>query len=133
MQRKFEHMGIILLSTVHDLIPHEAKKVWYKQIRHKVIYKRLEENIEHAKYLLTNSMAQYSELKAMFPSAQIVFHAFPTLVTNEIKTGKDIPQEMQNVSKPYILFFGRIEEYKGISILYDAFCNNNSTMHRAWF
>ena len=126
MQRKFEHMGITLLSTVHDLIPHEAKKVWYKQIRHNIIYKRLDENIKHAKYLLTNSMAQYSELKAMFPSAQIVFHAFPTLVTNEIKTGKDIPQEMQNVSKPYILFFGRIEEYKGISILYDAFCNNKA-------
>ena len=110
MQRKFEHMGITLLSTVHDLIPHEAKKVWYKQIKHNIIYKRLGENIKHAKYLLTNSMAQYSELKAMFPSAQIVFHAFPTLVTNEIKTGKDIPQEMQNVSKPYILFFGQKNE-----------------------
>ena len=32
-----------------------------------------------------------------------------------------MPEELKGLDKPYILFFGRIEAYKGISILYHAF------------
>lgn len=121
MQRSFEKKGIIVLSTVHDLDTHEAKKAWYKMLRHKIVYKRLADNLVYAKHLVTNSMEQYSKLKNRFPQKQVYYHSFPSLVSKDIIDGHDVPVELDGVNKPYILFFGRIEEYKGISFLYNAF------------
>lgn len=121
MQYKYEGMGIVILSTVHDLEPHEAKKAWYKMLRQRIIYKRLAENLMMAKYLVTNSMEQYQILKKQYPDKEIAFHSFPSLVTNDIRNGHDEPKELKKLNKPYILFFGRIEEYKGIHLLYKAF------------
>lgn len=121
MQRKFDAMGVIVLSTVHDLLPHEVKKAWYKMLRQNVMYKRLNDNLQEAKYLVTNSMEQYHNLKAQFADKEITFHSFPSLVTDEIVNGHDVPMELKGLTKPYILFFGRIEEYKGIHLLYKAF------------
>ena len=121
MQRKFDAMGVTVLSTVHDLEPHEAKKAWYKMLRQNVMYKRLNDNLQEAKYLVTNSMEQYHNLKAQFADKEITFHSFPSLITNEIVNGHDVPMELKGLTKPYILFFGRIEEYKGIHLLYKAF------------
>ncbi len=122
MQHKYEDMGITVLSTVHDLEPHEAKKAWHKMLRQRIIYKRLNDNLQGAQYLVTNSMAQYENLKSRFSDKELTFHSFPSLVTKAITNGHDMPPEMKLVTKPYILFFGRIEEYKGISLLYEAFC-----------
>lgn len=121
MQRKFEDSGIVVLSTVHDLYPHEAKKAWYKMWRQHILYKRLAENLKEARYLVTNSLNQYEELKRFYPDKQVTFHSFPSLVTNEIVAGNEVPKELRGIQKPYILFFGRIEEYKGIHLLYQAF------------
>lgn len=121
MQRKMEEIGLAVLSTVHDLEPHEARKSWYKMIKQNIIYKRLHKNLLEAKYLVTNSMEQYEKIKAGYPDKTLTFHSFPSLVTNEIINGKDVCSELRELSKPYILFFGRIEEYKGISLLYNAF------------
>lgn len=121
IQHDLEKQGITVLSTVHDLQPHEAKKAWYKILRQNVIYKRLNDNLQVAKYIVTNSMEQYHNLKVQFPDKQITFHSFPSLVTMEIMKGHDVPEELKSLNKPYILFFGRIEEYKGIRLLYKAF------------
>lgn len=121
MQRKYEGKDITVLSTVHDLEPHEAKKAWYKMLRQRITYKRLAENLMEAKYLVTNSMGQYQILKKQYPDKEITFHSFPSLVTNDIKNGHDAPKELTKLDKSYILFFGRIEEYKGIYLLYKAF------------
>lgn len=121
IQRRLESQGITVLSTVHDLQPHEAKKAWYKMLRQNIMYKRLNENLQVAKYLVTNSMEQFRNLKNQYPDKEITFHSFPSLVTKEIVDGHDEPEELKSLSKPYILFFGRIEEYKGIHLLYKAF------------
>ena len=121
MQHKYENMGITVLSTVHDLQPHEAKKAWYKMLRQDIMYRRLNDNLQGAKYLVTNSMEQYQNLKKHYPNKEITYHSFPSLVTKEIVNGRDAPEELKNLDKPYILFFGRIEEYKGIHVLYKAF------------
>jgi len=123
-QEKFENKGIQVLSTVHDLYPHEAKKVWYKQFRQNLSYKRLKENLLVAQLLVTNSHEQYEKLNNLFPEKKVYFHEFPSLVTPEITNGKKVPHELKDFNKPYILFFGRIEEYKGIRLLYAAFCKN---------
>ena len=109
MQRKFDNIGVIVLSSVHDLQPHEAKKAWYKMLRQNVMYKRLNDNLQEAKYLVTNSMEQYHNLKVQFTDKDITFHSFPSLVTDEIVNGHDAPKELKGLSKPFILFFGRIE------------------------
>ena len=109
MQRKFDAMGVTVLSTVRDLEPHEAKKAWYKMLRQNVMYKRLNDNLQEAKYLVTNSMEQYHNLKAQFADKEITFHSFPSLITNGIVNGHDVPMELKGLTKPYILFFGRIE------------------------
>ena len=121
MQRIFAKMNVIVLSTVHDLEPHEAKKVWYKMLRHKIVYKRLADNLISAKYLVTNSIEQYRKLKSNFPQKEITYHPFPSLVSKDIINGEDIPKELARIKVPYILFFGRIEEYKGVALLYKAF------------
>ena len=126
MQAKFAKMGVTVLSTVHELIPHEADKIWYKQFKQDVIYRRQAENLKQARYLVTNSTEQYKELKKLYPQAQIAYHAFPSLVTDTIIQGKEMPPEMTKTTKPYILFFGRIEKYKGVELLYDAFCKDNA-------
>lgn len=88
LTKDLEKLGITCISTVHDLHPHESKKEWYKELRFKLIYKRLHENIVYAKNLITNSETQYEELKSSYPDKKIYYHSFPSLVTENIKTGK---------------------------------------------
>lgn len=121
VQERMERNGIFVLSTVHDLYPHEAKKAWYKMLRHNIIIKRQNTNLQKAKFLVTNSIEQYEIIKRVFPDKEVAFHSFPSLVTKEIKNGKDVPRELKDIDKPYILFFGRVEEYKGCQFLYKAF------------
>ena len=121
LNRKLESMGIKVICTIHDLHPHEANKAPHKMLRHHIIYARLWCIVKQMRYLVTNSGHQVDELRSLFPGKDIFFHDFPSLVTNEIKSGKDIPQELSTLKRPYILFFGRIEEYKGIRLLVEAF------------
>lgn len=113
--------GIKCVSTIHDLHRHESRKEWYKEIRAKIRYKRLYKNFLFSKNVITNSAGQYKELKQNYNNKNVFYHSFPSLVSDVIKNGNDIAPELVNINKPYILFFGRIEEYKGISLLYKIF------------
>lgn len=121
---KLHNKGIKTLVTVHDLHPHEQKKEFYKIWKYKVLAKQEMQNLKICPNLLTNSRLQYAKLKQMFPKKNIFFHEFPSLVSTAIKSGKDIPNELIDLKNRYILFFGRIEEYKGIHFLYDAYCQS---------
>ena len=121
LQKSLETKCIKCISTIHDLHPHESKKEWYKELRLKIINKRLYENFLYSKNVITNSISQYSELEQNYNDKNIFYHSFPSLVSDIIKNGYETPREIMNLNKPYILFFGRIEEYKGISLLYRAF------------
>lgn len=113
-----EHYNLIY--TIHDLHPHEAQKVFYKRWRQNVLYNRTFKAIEYTKYLHTNSLAQLKEQQKLYPSHKSFYTPFPTLITPAIANGdKDTP-ELNNVTN-YVLFFGRIEKYKGIDILLHAF------------
>lgn len=119
--RKLESMGIRVLGTVHDLHPHEAKKALHKMMRHKIGIRRLRAAISYCPNLVTNSRCQYTELTKMFPEKKLFYHEFPSLVSKEVSFGMDVPVELLDIQLPYILFFGRIEEYKGVSLLYKVF------------
>lgn len=122
---KLHKKGIKTLVTVHDLHPHEQKKEFYKIWKYKVLAKQEMQNFKICPNLLTNSRLQYEELKRMFPEKNIFFHEFPSLVSSEIKNGNEIPPELRELQNKYILFLGRIEEYKGIELLFDAFCQSS--------
>lgn len=119
--KRLECQKIKCISTIHDLHPHESRKIWYKEFRYKLMYKQTYRNFIYCKNVITNSISQYNELKQNYNNKNVFYHSFPSLVSEVIKNGNDIPIELVNINKPYILFFGRIEEYKGISLLYKTF------------
>ena len=117
--RWFHKRGKVII-TVHDLIQHESKKSFLKEFRENVIFKRVKKSIEICQYLVTNSESQFSKIRKTYPEKDAFYSPFPTLITDAIANGNKIPEEINN-EKDYILFFGRIEEYKGLSILLEAY------------
>ena len=116
--------NICILNTVHDLHPHEMKKAFWKEWRCNILMKRVLYGVKHCNNLTTNSRLQYNELKKCFPEKNISFHEFPSLVTERIANGRKSISELKSCNKPYILFFGRIEAYKGINFLYNSYVNS---------
>ncbi|OGX91927.1 glycosyltransferase family 4 protein [Hymenobacter coccineus] len=116
-----------VLYTVHDLFPHPAQHrhalAW--AMRHFLVKKRVDYLLAHATNLITCSKTQYEWMVKHFPEKRIFSHAFPTLVTNSITEGTAVVPELVDVPN-YTLFFGRIEKYKGLEVLYDAYLKTNS-------
>lgn len=106
--------------TVHDTSAHDAQKSWHKMLRMKIIYDKYFKAIHTVPHLITNSHSQANYLKAQYPHKSIYYVPFPTLVTSGISEGKLFPKELLGEHQ-YILFFGRIEKYKGVDLLYEAF------------
>ncbi|MDE7412814.1 MAG: glycosyltransferase [Muribaculaceae bacterium] len=113
-----------LLFTVHDLFPHEVKKSFFKEWRIKSIYKRLFKSIRSSSSLITNSLEQMTLQKEKYPEKNHFYAKFPTLITPNIAGGRESVPELKG-EKGYILFFGRIEAYKGVENLIDAFISAN--------
>ena len=112
--------------TVHDVVPHETV---YTGIRNYLICKYLglcEKKITRkADGLVTNSQNQFIRIKSMYPQKKIYFQLFPSLIMSSILSGERTCQEIIHIER-YILFFGRIEKYKGVEYLCEAFQNNKN-------
>jgi glycosyltransferase involved in cell wall biosynthesis len=111
--------------TVHDLFFHE--KV-YKNfpswlLRTILVKLRVTYLIKNVRNLVTCSQFQYQWMLDHMADKNIYFHNFPTLITKTICSGNAAIPELQGVEN-YILFFGQIEQYKGVDILYNTFINN---------
>lgn len=111
--------------TVHDFKFHEIKvNSLYEYIFSNVMFFiPIKIYLKRCNNLITNSKSQYKGLKEKFPNKNIYYHPFPTLVTQTIQDGKELVPELIN-EEDYILFFGRIELYKGIDFLYETYLNN---------
>lgn len=117
--------GIKIIIAVHDLHPHESKKNFILQLRHKMFYYKTFNVMWMCDEYVTNDIEQFNELKNKVGNKPVYFHEFPTLVTSSIANGNKIPREFDgNLDLRYVLFFGRIEEYKGVRMLYDLFMSN---------
>jgi glycosyltransferase involved in cell wall biosynthesis len=116
-----------LYYTVHDLKQHESKTKNFikKTVNYLLVERRSKYLIKNIDNLVTCSKEQYSELINLFPKKRVHYHNFPSLVTASIENGRGLVPELENINN-YILFFGRIELYKGIHILYDEYCKNSS-------
>lgn len=115
----------IFCYTVHDMHPHEViLSSFFDRIMFRLItsgYKRIRNRVNN---LTTSSYAQLEELKYIYPYKYIEYTPFPTLVTSEIINGYIEVNELIGVEK-YILFFGSVQEYKGIRLLIEAFDSLN--------
>lgn len=111
--------------TVHDLYPHEVKSTsLFYTILHKYVvwgYKTLRDRIEN---LTTSSQFQVEELKKIYPNKHIAFTHFPSLLTIQIKKGNKQVVELIKENN-YILFFGTVDEYKGVDLLIKAYNDSN--------
>jgi glycosyltransferase involved in cell wall biosynthesis len=111
--------------TVHDLFFHEKvyKNALSWLMRTVLVKKRVTYLIKHTVNLVTCSKYQYNWMKEHFLNKHIHYHNFPTLVTDVIKTGSMAVPELAGIDN-YILFFGQVEQYKGVDILYNAYIND---------
>lgn len=112
--------------TVHDLEPHDAKLTWLGNLKRYLLLTMKDKwNVNNINFLTTSSNHQFESLKRIYPNKNISQHNMPSLTTPSIKNGKTLVQELKDI-KDYILFFGRIEAYKGIEYLYQTFIENVS-------
>lgn len=110
-----------VVYTVHDLYPHTSVSSTLRDAFVKNhIYNLSVRNRNRADILATSSKEQYDKLLQMYPKKKIFFHHFPTLVTSKMITGEKTPPELIGISD-YILFFGNIDKYKGVELLYEAY------------
>jgi glycosyltransferase involved in cell wall biosynthesis len=116
-----------ILHTVHDAIPHEYKLSFINSIKDKIFVSGPNKSIlKKGKFLVTNSTAQKKWLEQNCPDKKIYYCPFPSLVTADIENGAVVASELNGIND-YILFFGRIEFYKGVHLLYNAYINNKDT------
>ena len=112
--------------TVHDLVPHE---IAYTGIKDYIITNYLrwgdKRNTRKADCLVTNSQNQFESIKSIYPQKTVYFQLFPSLTMSSILSGEKICPEIIHLGK-YILFFGRLEKYKGVEYLCEAFKNNKN-------
>lgn len=107
--------------TVHDLIPHESScRSFLDRVLGLVIRMGCWLNTRRIENLVTCSVEQCNSLKRFYPQKKISMVNFPTLVLDEIKEGRDVCPELIG-EKDYFLFFGRVDLYKGVDILINAF------------
>lgn len=111
---------------VHDLHSHPSEwkgmKEWLFQ---RFFAKMTQKAVRTYDNLITCSKQQVSELKERYPAKDIRFVKFPSLVTPEMMSSSLKPAEIPDEATPFVLFFGRVEYYKGVDILCDAFLHSN--------
>lgn len=112
--------------TVHDMHPHEVKlSSTMERLMFQLITRGYRVFRNRCMNLTTSSRSQLNELKKLYPNKNIEFTPFPTLVTPEIEKGGMTVSELHEREK-YLLFFGGVQEYKGVQLLIDAF--NHSSL-----
>jgi len=121
-----------VLYTIHDAMSHDSKfeglVTWLK---HKLLIagpqRRL---IKSTTFQVTNSKSQQQLVKERYPYHKVFYAPFPSLITQEISRGNATVPELGNLGEGYILFFGNIQLYKGVHLLYDAYLSHPELQKR---
>ena len=121
-----EKIGRRTVYTIHDPVPHEEHRskwtelvdafYWNRQVpRIIALSSKIHVHSEKHRAVL---VARYGEWCAH--KIYVVQHG--ASLSKEIGAGRDVPKELEGLdrSRPVVLFFGRIEPYKGLQLLIDA-------------
>ena len=111
------------IYNVHDFLPHDTVyKSFIEKIKFEYLFIKREANIRSVvKNLVSNSKSQVEMMKRFYPNKNVMYHSFPALIHDDL--GYKEVDELKGISD-YILFFGRVEKYKGLEYLYNAFVNS---------
>lgn len=115
-----------LLYTIHDAVGHDSKfdglASWLK---HKLLVAWPQSRlIRMTRYQVTNSKPQQQLVKERYPYHKVYYAPFPTLVTEAIAGGDARVPELTDIPDGYILFFGNLQLYKGVHLLYEAYLSH---------
>lgn len=115
-----------VLYTVHDAIHHDIKfKTIEAWARDRILMARPQRlMLKRTRQIVTNSLEQQRHIKQFYPTHDVHYAPFPTLVNDAISSGGSIVPELQGIDSKYILFFGNLLLYKGVHLLYDAYMNH---------
>ena len=121
-----------VLYTIHDALSHDSKfegvATWLK---HKLLIAGPQRQlIKRTHYQVTNSKHQQRLVNERFPYHKVYYAPFPTLITDEIAHGQARVPELNGINDGYILFFGNVQLYKGIHLLYDAYLSHPELQER---
>ena len=124
---------VTVLYTIHDAVGHDSKfegvMTWLK---HKVLIAGPQRHlIKSTQYQVTNSKSQQQLVKRQFPYHKVFYAPFPSLVTDVIAHGKATVPELNEIKDGYILFFGNLQLYKGVHLLYDAYLSHPELQERS--
>ena len=115
-----------LLYTIHDAVGHDSKfdglVSWLKH--HLLVAWPHSRLIAMPHYQVTNSKPQQQLVKERYPYHKVYYAPFPTLVTEAIASGDARVPELEGVAGGYILFFGNLQLYKGVHLLYEAYLSH---------
>ena len=117
LQRKVK-----VLHTVHDAIGHDSKfsSRWEQLKAYALVGFPNKHIMGVADNLMSNSKHQISYLQKKYPYKKCFYAPFPTLVNDAIKNGTCEVPELRE-TKDYILFFGNVNLYKGVHLLYGLY------------
>ena len=121
-----------LLYTVHDAVGHDSKfDSWATWLKHKVLIHNPQQRLlRRTQYQITNSQEQFYQIKERYPYHKVFYAPFPTLVTDDIISGNAVVPELSDMGNDYILFFGNVQLYKGVHLLYDAYLSHPDLQER---
>ena len=121
-----------VLYTIHDATGHDSKfegvATWLK---HKILIHHPQQRlIKNTTLQITNSLEQQRQIKMRYPYHKVHYAPFPSLVAQDIIDGNvDVP-ELKGAGDGYILFFGNLQLYKGVHLLYDAYLSSPALQQR---
>jgi glycosyltransferase involved in cell wall biosynthesis len=126
MVAALEKIGRRTVYTIHDPVPHEEHRskwtelvdafYWNRQLpRIIALSSRIHVHSEKHRAVLVSRYGEWCAQKIY-----VVQHG--ASLSKEIAGGRDVPQELKGLdrNRPVVLFFGRIEPYKGLQLLLDA-------------
>ncbi len=123
LQRK-----ICILHTVHDAVSHDSKftSIFKKLKEYFLVTVPNNHIINTADNVISNSKTQIGYLQEKFPEKKCFYSPFPTLVNDAIKRGESEIPELNGV-RDYVLFFGNVNLYKGVHLLYSLYVKYKKT------
>ncbi len=110
---------------VHNVEPHKLSTSGVrKRIFHKYWYVAPTRRLVRSNVpKITHARWQCERLKELSPKVFAEFIDFPSLVDDAVREGKKVPPEIENLGD-YLLFFGKIEPYKGVEGLINCYLNS---------
>ena len=121
-----------VLYTVHDATFHDYKVANpLRWLKNRLIIARPQRlMLSRTINQVTNSRGQQDYILQRFPYHRVHYAPFPTLVNEAIARGGKQVEELKDVAKGYILFFGTLHLYKGVHLLYDAYLSHPELQQR---